>query len=253
MSPSAPAANRIELLHPGELSRYALNDVREIRFVLKQLAARRAMLTAYYGDGNDFIATCVVELSTENDTLYIDVSPDQALNDRILRLGALHCATQLDKVRIQFEVEDLQMSSFEGLPAFRAPLPQSLLRLQRREYYRLTAPAYDKLECTIPLPDGRQTTLRVTDISGGGIGILGPANSDFLQPEAVLADCRLTLPGIPTTTVTIRVCNVFRLTNADGSQGVRVGCQFVDLPPSAANAIQRYILQSERDRKLRED
>jgi flagellar brake protein len=251
--PNTPHTDtRFELLQSSDHSRYTLHEAREISFILRQLAARRAMITAYYGESNEFMVTCVVELSLDGQQIYLDVSPDETLNARVLALGRLICATQLDKVKIQFEVTRLEPASFEGFPAFRAPLPTRLLRLQRREYFRLSAPSYDGLACHIPLPDGRRITVRIADISGGGIGVLAPAGNEVFTPETVFENCRLELPGGIPLTVSIKVCNVFRLTRPDGSQSIRAGCEFSNLPPAAANTIQRYILQAERDRKLRE-
>lgn len=251
--PNTPHTDtRFELLQGTDHSRYTLHEAREISFILRQLAARRAMITAYYGEGNEFMVTSVVELSLDGQQLYLDVSPDEALNARVLALGSLVCATQLDRVKIQFVVTDLVPANFEGFPAFRAPLPTSLLRLQRREYFRLSAPSYEGLTCHIPLPDGRRITVRIADISGGGIGVLAPAGNEIFEPETLFENCRIDLPGSTPLNVSIKVCNVFRLTRPDGSQSIRAGCQFTDLPAPAANTIQRYILQAERDRKLRE-
>ena len=132
-----------------------------------------------------------------------------------------------------------------------------LLRLQRREYYRLIASNPHSLSCLIPVSSGgekRMVSMEATvlDISSGGLAILLPPNEPTLEPETILNDCRLMLPETGPIVTSLRVRNIFRITNRDGSTMLRAGCEFTDLPASMASTIQRYILKVERERNARE-
>ena len=50
----------------------------------------------------------------------------------------------------------------------------------------------------------------------------------------------------------LRVRNLFRITNRDGSITLRAGCEFTHLSSAMASTIQRYILKVERERNARE-
>jgi c-di-GMP-binding flagellar brake protein YcgR len=156
-------------------------------------------------------------------------------------------------VKVQFSVTRPRLETFGKYPALLADTPEVLLRLQRREYYRLIAPVAHSLICRIPTPDqDSRVEARVIDISGGGLAVLVPPKDMQLSTDDKYMDCRLDLPDFGPVTVTLRVRNIFHVTSRNGTDMVRAGCQFEDLPTPTANAIQRYILRVERDRKARE-
>ncbi|MFT3737096.1 MAG: flagellar brake protein [Rhodocyclaceae bacterium] len=250
---SRPSA-RFELLQADDFAQYLLRDRREIAFVLKQLAARRCMITAYLGDSQRFIMTSVLAVSDDERRIYLDVGNDEALNNETVQAGSLLCVTQLDKVKVQFSINGHKLDRHERFPTFLAPAPEVLLRLQRREYYRMTAPVAHSLVCRIPAPgNDSRVEARVVDISGGGVAVIIPPADMNLTADQKYADCRLDLPDFGPVTATLRVRNIFRITNRNGGDMLRAGCQFEELPPPMANAIQRYILRIERDRKVREE
>ncbi|MBS1210322.1 MAG: hypothetical protein H6R19_2720 [Proteobacteria bacterium] len=242
---------KFELLQADDYSQYLLREGREIAFVLRQLAARRSMITAHFGEKNEFLLTTVIAVTADNKHLLLDLGRDESLIANALSNGRLLCITQLDKVKIQFPIERLERTTHEGFPALRAPLPGVLLRLQRREYYRLSAPAADTLNCQIPLQNDRRVTARVIDISGGGIAVIAPPDNTMFQPEMSFRNCQLVLPEFGTIIATVRVRNLFRITQRNGQDMLRAGCQFLDLTTPMANAIQRYIMRAEQERVSR--
>ncbi|MDP1957543.1 MAG: PilZ domain-containing protein, partial [Rhodocyclaceae bacterium] len=144
----------------------------------------------------------------------------------------------------------------DGRPAFRAALPAEVLRIQRREYYRLTTPIARPLTCMvpIPLPDGslHGHKANVFDISGGGLGISAPAESIPFGTDSVFPDCHLVLPEVGSVTGTLKVKSLFDITLRSGARTRRAGCEFVKLPGPMTTLIQRYIIKVERERKARE-
>jgi flagellar brake protein len=239
---------KFELLQAEDYSQYLLREPREVAFVLRQLAARRSMVTAHYGDNNEFLLTTVIDVAADNKTLLLDLGREEVLIANAMASGRLLCVTQIDKVKVQFPLERLERVVHEGFPALRAPLPGVLLRLQRREYYRLSAPAADTLNCQIPLGDARRVSARVIDISGGGIAVLAPSDESLLQPDMRFKNCQLMLPEFGPITATVHVRSLFRMSQRNGQDMLRAGCQFEDLSPTMAHAIQRYILRIEQER-----
>jgi c-di-GMP-binding flagellar brake protein YcgR len=238
----------LELIAADTYAQYLLSEPREIAFVLRQLAAHRAMTTAYFGNTQDFLLTAVIEVSADNRHVFLDLGTDEELIARALADNHLLCATQLEKVKIQFPIKNLERTEYEGFPAMRASLPATLLRLQRREYYRLSTPSIDSLNCQIPLPGGRKINTRVLDISGGGIAIIAPPEGNDLELDKVFDNCRLDLPDSGPVIVSIQIRNLFRIKTRGGQDVLRAGCQLLNLPANAANVIQRYILKAERER-----
>ena len=264
---------RVELIHADDQARYLLSDPRAIVAILRQLIEAHALVSARLRPGSDAFITAILGVAEDGESLVIDASREEAINARISAAAEnprgsdtqaedpdqaviLDCVTQLDRIRIQFSLHKLQLSSSEGSAAFRAALPHQLLRLQRREFYRLQAPVTQSLTCTLPLrhTDGavRSADLRVLDISGGGVAIAGPPADAALEAGMELMDCQLKLPGSAPIPARLSVRNLFRITTGNGIEMLRAGCQFTHMPPGAEDAIQRYILKVERARNARQ-
>ncbi len=248
---------KFELLQAEEHSRYLLRGKTDTVYNLRSLVQKRAMISAFIDASADSFLTAILDVNPDNDTLILDAASSDVINDRVDGTEQLICVTQLDKIKIQFAANRPVRINHEGHTAFRIALPEVLLRLQRREYYRLIASNPHSLSCLIPVSSGgekRMVSMEATvlDISSGGLAILLPPNEPTLEPETILNDCRLMLPETGPIVTSLRVRNIFRITNRDGSTMLRAGCEFTDLPASMASTIQRYILKAERERNARE-
>lgn len=244
----------VELLEPGSYSQYLLGSRNEIVAVLRALRADHARITVYFNAGRDFLLTTLVAL--EDDAVILDYGSDPAMNRRALEADKLFCATQQDRIKIQFILRGVSEISYEGRPAFRAGYPDTLLRLQRREFFRLTVPVARPLRCIVPYIDAdgnrAQMAIHVLDISGGGMAVMTPPEGIGFESGAEFPNCRLELPEVGTIVATVRICTVFEMTLRNGNVVRRAGCQFVHLPGQMMTLVERYIIKVERERKARE-
>lgn len=247
---------RIELIHAADEARYVLRDARDILAILRKLVSARALVNARLAPGGESMLSTLVEVAEDGSSVLLDGSADALQNQRMERAEALDCATQLDKVRVQFLLRGQRFVLEDGKPGFRAPPPDALLRLQRREFYRLQTPVVEPLSCTLslPQPDGsrREARLRILDISGGGVAIAVPPVGIPFEPGTEFEHCQLHLPDTAPITARLVVRNLFRITRRDGAEVLRAGCEFVEMARGADDAIQRYILKVERERSARE-
>lgn len=253
-SPTDQSPATAELLDPGDYSQFLLRSGTEILFVLRSLLGSGANITVYFNEGRHFLLTTL--LAVDDGTIVLDYGSSEDMNRRALDADKLFCATQQENVRIQFILRGLTKIKHEGRPAFRADFPDTLLRLQRREYYRLTVPLLRPLRCIVPrtMPDGsrEQVEIKVVDISGGGVAIMSPPDNMGFDADAEFPDCRLELPEVGFVVATLKVCTVFEVTLRNGSTIKRAGCKFLNLPGPMMNQVQRYIIKVERERKARE-
>lgn len=252
--PNPTTRQTLPTFEAGEYDKYMLRTPGEVLMVLRGLRDRKAQITVFFNEGQDMLLTMLVEVL--QDRLIIDVGPDEELNRRAAAAGKHYCVALLDKVRIQFLLGAFTRISHDNRPAFLCDLPQELLRLQRREFYRLTTPVARPLKCRMPLPlaGGGDNLYEATvfDISGGGIGIAAPPDDAPFAPQQQVPDCRIELPEVGIVTCTIKVSSVFEITLKSGARVRRAGCAFVGLPGPLATLIQRYIIKAERERKARE-
>lgn len=248
---------KFELLQADDYSRYLLRSRTDILFNLRGLIQRRAMLSAFIDASADSFLTAIIALSADENHLVLDAASDETINRRVEAAEQLICITQLDRIKVQFAARGIQRIQHEGHDAFRVQRPEVMLRLQRREYFRLTAPSAHSLTCLIPMTIGgehREISVEasVLDISGGGLAITVPPDGMTVEPDMEFGNCRLMLPETGAIVTSLRVRNLFRITNRDGSITLRAGCEFTQLSSAMASTIQRYILKIERERNARE-
>jgi len=171
--------------------------------------------------------------------------------------GKLIAMTQLAKVKIQFVLTNIRLAQYRGRQALLADIPDSVLRLQRREYFRLIVPIRLPVKCQIPIPQGegvppKNVEVNVVDISAGGIGITTPPADVAFDIDMSFEKCQIDLPGVGILVANLMVRSIFEVSSKDGTPSWRAGCEFVNLVGPMLALLQRYIIKEERERKARE-
>ncbi len=247
---------QFELDQSDDYSQFLLHSKSEILAVLRSLLKKGAMITVYFDQGHSFLLTSIIGLSADNHEFVLDMGSDEEMNCRALQAKRLIFTSIIDKVKVQFSLNTLSPTTSEGHAAFLATVPDTVLRLQRREFYRLSTPIANpvRLKATVRRADGSalQIELPLTDISGGGVGLMVTLDQARLfQRGDTLNECKLMLPYEGLLVATLCVRNLFDATTRSGTHIARVGCEFVGLPESRLTKVQRYITRVERERKAR--
>ena len=248
-----PAADDLphgfELEQADVYSKYLLHSRVEILSILRLLIHKGAMITVHFDQGQSFLLTSMLALSPDLRSFILDIGSNEEMNARALRADRLILTTVLDKVKIQFSLSRLTSAVHEGRAAFIGELPASLLRLQRREYFRIETPRVNPLILFARMPDGQLLKLAAHDISVSGIGLDAPELPAGIEIGIELPNCHFALPGESRELFfSAIVRNYFQYTSRSGAVFWRIGLQFKDLPLGDENRIQRYITQIERGR-----
>lgn len=241
-------------LRPGprgidaELERYQISSRAEIVSVLRAVAASRAMVTIGFNQGMDFIVTSLLGVDPDADALVFDFGADARSNARLLQAERLNVSTVLDRIKVQFASPGAVEVEFEGAPGLALPLPELLLRLQRREHYRVRTPLTRPLVASVPHPQepGKRAQLRILNLSCGGIAVVSAGEAVTLEPGTVLHDCRIELPEFGTVNTALEVRNAGSVEERGGKRTQRCGCRFLDVAPATLTLLQRYITRLER-------
>jgi len=225
-----------------ELERFAIYSRSEIASLLRQLRDRQVLVTLYYDQAAGFTVSNVLEVNEGFEELILDRTSDAVAQKVIYASTHLVVVAFLDNVKVQFSVGAVEAVEHQGRPALRMRLPQQLLRMQRRGSYRRQPPAVRPATCLVPSPGqkGQYESVRVLDLSVGGLALIVHPVQFALPADYTLENCYLDLPDIGQITVTLRV----RYVDDDqvSRDGVRrCGCEFVDLSESAARMLQRYM------------
>lgn len=237
-----------------ELSPYQVHSRREIVTLLRSLEQQRQLITMLVNGSAEAVITSVLGVDEETNTLFIDCASNQTMNRRIAESNNISFETVLDRIRILFFTDNVQECTFEGLPALSMAIPSSVIRLQRREYYRVPTPISNPVRCTIPLQHelGVETvTLTLQNVSGGGVALVDEKKALDTTFGTVYRDCRIHLPGNTVVVTALEVRNWHDVNLPTGKSVRRIGCLFIELPPSMLSAIQRYITKLEREQNAK--
>jgi flagellar brake protein len=159
----------------------------------------------------------------------------------------------LDAVKLQFDLQGLLLVRGARGSVLQCELPGTLYRFQRREAYRVRT-----LERHTPtarfrhpaMPD-MTLALRIMDVSIGGCALFLPHDTPTLQPGVELRGVRIDLDADTRFEITLMLHHVTSITPSDiGVPGVRVGCEWLRLGGDAERALQRYIDQTQKRRRL---
>lgn len=232
-----------------EYAKYLVHSRQEIAQILRALMRQNEIVTAYFNQGQEFLLSSVLDADADSGRLVLDCGPDPEANRRALANNKFIFVSNQNRIKIQFSTAKLEQIDFHGRPAFRTQFPSALLKLQRREYYRLVAPIRAPLHCIVPDVAGMRVEAEVADISVGGVGISGFPATIALTEGLLLPNCRIALPEEGTVVAALEIRNLQRTTRRSGQVVIRAGCVFVGIPAPHEAMIQRYIIRIDRERR----
>jgi len=229
-----------------EIERCTLTSPHEIAFLIKSLIKRGDRISVIFQEGKQSFLTVLLDVSAKDGVFYFDIGGSNEINQAFLRAESCTFTTLVDGVRIQFSVKGCRETTLDGEAAFVAPLPTHLLRLQRRELFRLQLPSTKPFTCRVRRGTPREALLPLHDISVGGIGIMTTNELNYEQLE-MLENCWLDLrdSGMIHCTLEVRYLSVME--SRSGKPRWHMGCRFVDLPPSDETQIQRFMAKIEAE------
>ena len=235
-----------------DFSEYEMTSRSEALSILRSLIELGSLVTFYFNQGYDFLLTSLREISPDGKTMIFDGGANPEVNRKLLQADKINGVSSKEKVKIQFILNGVKAVKHQGQDAFLCDVPDSLFRLQRREYYRLPVPLANPVKANIGMMqnDGsvRTTQAVVFDISGGGVCLVVAPGDDTLKVDAEFFGASINLPNTGLITFDFRVRNIYDITTSSGKILRRAGCEFIKLSGPMMKLIQRYIIQVERER-----
>jgi len=239
-----------------DFSPYQIHARREIIALLRSVQQHNQLVSMHINKGTEAVVTTVLHVDDANNAVIIDTAPSEDQVKRITASDNISFETVLDHIRILFFASAAQACMYEDLPALRIALPSNLIRLQRREFYRVPVPLSLAVRCAIQVPDELGTDMETVimnlqNVSGGGIALMDDQKRLNNTPGFIYKDCRITLPGNAVVVTSLEVKNSQDVTLPNGKVTRRVGCLFYQLSAPMLAAIQRFITKLERDQNAK--
>jgi c-di-GMP-binding flagellar brake protein YcgR len=250
--PAAVAAAAAEV---GDESPYLLHARVDITAVLRDIVRTRGLASVHFGGGQETLLTPLLKVDPAAGEIVFDRSGSERLNQLLARASKLLFVSSHDKVKVRFSTGPARLVSHDGRDAFAVRMPDSMLRLQRREFYRVLVPVAKPVRCVIPVDSEggiRNVETRLHDVSQGGVALVVQPGALPAEIGACYPNCRIVLPEAGNVVVMLRVANMSAMTLLNGKQLLRVGCQFVRPGMAALALVQRYMMRLEREKKARD-
>ena len=251
MSPSSQHTKLDHLERDTLMARFAVNSKNEILFLLRAIQKRNLLVNLDIPGSRQIVVTSIIAVNQSDNTLILDSARGDALNHELMSGKGAEFITQLDGVSITFSTGAVSLCEYEKMPALRISIPQSLIRLQRREHFRVPLPIARPIKCIVPsLSDENMEpiTAHIVDIGGGGVAISESSGRLGIEPGKILPACRLLLPDSDVIVTALEVRNSAQIRLRNGAFQTRLGCKFIDLPNDMSAMLQRFVMMIERVR-----
>jgi len=224
---------------------YLLSSRAAIIQKLRQLSKSKSNITAHFGGGKYSLLTQIVDVLPDKDLVVLDYGSNEGTNKKLLQSKRTVFKTQHEGVTAQFSTDFLQKARLHGKPAFACAIPESLLWVQRREFYRVRIPLRDKVFCELIHDEEILVPYPVLDISIAGLAIRVEEVKYNIEPGLIFNGARLILPNEESGLVNIEIMNQLPLKHDEPDGIQRFGCAFQNISTDISTKIQRYIYDIE--------
>jgi c-di-GMP-binding flagellar brake protein YcgR len=241
--------SQIAQLSEAEIEeRFHVTGTLPVSFLLVGYARTKDQFTVSFG-GDEMMLTTLLDAQPAGDRLIFDCSGSADINRRFLESGRNVFAGRPAGIHVQFTSGQALEVDFEGSKAFAVPLPKHVVRLQRRDTFRIETPRGKPLQFFGRLTSGKLLNFPAHDISVAGIGTTALSLPDGLSPGDRLENCHFALPDDEHELFfSASIRHVTPQVGRLGLQQWRIGLHFEDMPLVEENRIQRYIAKVERER-----
>ncbi|MBT1728693.1 flagellar brake protein YcgR [Enterobacter quasimori] len=202
---------------------------------------------------NQFISKI---LDVSSDRLIVDLGSQEHENRAAQRAESISVMAETHGAKVEFILPRLELSEYLGLPAFTSPLPDNLWFVQRREYFRISAPLHPAYFCRAKMPDKKEIRFRLFDLSLGGMGAL----MDTPKPDGLVEGMRFTqieldMGGWGRFYFDAQLIAISERKVVDSKNETistpRLSFRFLNVGPGAERELQRIIFSLEREARER--
>ncbi|HVO00410.1 MAG TPA: flagellar regulator YcgR PilZN domain-containing protein [Steroidobacteraceae bacterium] len=228
---------------------FRVSNPREIAALLRQLAAD-ATPVVLSGPDAAGLTTVIWTIDTAQQRINFSADAESPQLQRLIELEEATCVAYLDAVKLQFDVDHLVLVRGSQACSLQSDMPREMYRFQRRRSFRVRTLGRGTPTALLrhpSMPD-MQLGLRVLDVSIGGCALMLPADVPPLSAGLEIRGVRIELDPDTRFDTDLLLHHVTVIQTP--SRGSRLGCEFMHVQPQAQRALQRYIDQTQKRRRL---
>ena len=242
--------SQIAQLSEAEIEeRFHITGTRPVAFMLSSFVKEKEQFSVIFHAGQEMFVSTLLAVLPEKGLFIFDCSGSAESNRRLLESDRNVFVGRPGGIGVQFSIGPVSEVIFGGSKAFSVALPKYVVRLQRREFFRIATPRVKPLQFFGRLPDGTLLNLPASDISVAGMGLTATSLPDGLGLGVLLEKCHFSLPGDDHDLFfSATLAHLSERESRSGSRHWHVGVKFNKLSVNDENRIQRYIGRLERER-----
>ncbi len=212
---------------------------------LHQLKAEHELLSVRVPGCDDTASSAILAVREDQECYYLDELNLAPAHKAFLRKrkAIIYCRLQGMEVRMPCQL--LKASSDKGIALYKIGLPKRIVRVQRRQHFRLRLNGGLVVPVTVPRLEGHRASGEAFDLSTGGLGAF-IHTSDIPSRGQILSEVTIALPQAPSfkTSVEIRFARLDEIHHS-----LRVGCRFVSLDKNQERLIAHFLAEQQRKRR----
>jgi c-di-GMP-binding flagellar brake protein YcgR len=224
---------------------------REIVFYLRQLINDGELMNVTFDSGRESMVTVLLDVDEDADTVIFDWGANEGVNNRLLQSPRTFFIANPQGVRNQFSSSRVWQVTYKKRPAFATAIPKTFVRMQRRDFFRLSLPVTQRRPCSFRAGEAaKQWQMSVIDIGLGGVGLeCQEAVLPFERGEKI-ERATIDLGKYGKLDVDMFVRFIGSVSRGPKEVG-RLGCEFVKLGPAQENDLQRFVTQVQREERAK--
>lgn len=231
-----------------DFERCTLSGRREILFQLRNLIRQNVRISVTFDEGRHSFLTVLIDVSESVDVLYFDVGGSEETNRAFMKAERCVFSAVVEGIRLQFSAGKVTTTRLAGESVFAVAVPKTMLRLQRREAFRLQLSSAKPYTCRVRRGSTQEKLLPINDISVSGLGIQ-VADALAYEPMEILENCWIDLRESGMITVQLEVRHIMARESRTGKTLWHMGCRFMNLAPANETQIQRFMARIEVERR----
>ncbi|MEW5790365.1 MAG: flagellar brake protein [Pseudomonadota bacterium] len=227
---------------------HLVRDGAQIRAILQDMAAERAVLSVQVAPlGGAGFNSSIVEVNPAGKFFLMDELVPAAGNQQLRASKRLRILGRAKGIATAFEAQVEALVRDRYGEVYKIPFPGKLYQLQRREHFRVPPSAHEPVPVRLLPVSGRLLAGELFDISLGGLGLLLKGEAAGVLTRGDNLRCQFTLPEEPPIEVEVEICSLLNVRTRNDASLLRIGCRFLKPAPPARAAIQRYVIQRDRE------
>ena len=215
----------------------------QIVMMLRRYVREDRPVSVHYDHEDKVIVTRALSVDDDLDRVYFEYGGHKTGNTGLLRSKEVRFAIEDGSSNAQFSSPRIRDVLLDGQPVFQIPVPDRIVQSDRRLHQRIKVPEISAPVVRINLPDGRRAEGRLSDMSAGGIGVIGLAVDLKVEAGTVVRNCLIQINDDESVIVDLEIRHARVAMGLDGRLMHHVGFSLASRPKEFADLLKAFTVE----------